>query len=267
MQTADNYHMGAVGPSVPDSRDTDFPLSAVPSQGVPRQHYVLSRVPANQGKQGSCVAHALTHAAETELLVRQGIHTDLSRAFLYQEARAMRGWRDKDTGCFVREAVQVLAEQGTCSENVMPYVSGDYRTRPSKKAYAEGQRNRAAEFHLVPSADLAVGALAADHAVVVAFTVYSNFSEARTTGKWPTPSGPVLGGHSVALMGYDLDGQRLLACNWWQDRGPWGMPHPLAGTDERFAEHRTGYWWIPFAAYESRDFWDCFSVHHFALEV
>ena len=234
---------------------------------LPPQVFLEARFPTGQGQQNSCVWNGFPHALETEAWTHQSLQTDISRAFGYQETRAVQGWRDKDNGCFVRDAVDVCRRVGVVSANTMPYDERDYKTRPTPTAYQEAYRNRTAEFYAVPSAAAAMNAIHKGNCVLFAFSVYPSFADTGRTGEWATPKGRVEGGHLVCAEGFDQAKGSFLCTNWWGEE--WGVDHPMAETSLFWlpVEGRRSYWWMPFEVFESKVVWDQFCVKAFKLEV
>lgn len=273
----EHRQLGVVAPSIPDERDWQFPVGVIGDDDLPSAAFVPSpNLPSLQGKQNSCVFNGIPYALEAEAFNEQGIRTDISRAFGYSEARAVRGWRQQDTGCYVRDAIHVCQKIGVVSANLMPYNENDFRTTPTEQGanigmnlYEEASRNRTAQFYFVPTVAQVKEALARGNMVVFAFSVHRSFNDVADDGLWVPPSGPIDGAHLVTACGYDDDGMgegALLVANWWKR---WGADHPLSGDEgwEHFTSGARRHFWLPYSVWESRTVWDQFTLHAFDLET
>lgn len=270
-QRIGEHALGVPGPSMPDARDWLYPLPprAPGAPGAPRRDFIWPGRPrSDQGPQGSCVPSSISRAFEVDTLLTEEADTDVSRAYLYKEARRLQGWELEDTGSFARDVIHVLRTLGVPSENRFPYVPSDFTREPSKAAHREARRNRAAEFRSCPTPDHVLAALDRSDVVVLCFTVYESFEESGETGIWTPPRGKILGGHCVTAEGYDLDhpaGPSALCANSWGRS--WGIEHPLNQEDEAYAEFFGGYFWLPFDVFTTAAVWDVFSIHRSALVV
>jgi C1A family cysteine protease len=70
----------------------------------------------DQSQTNSCVANALAGAYEYLAKRQLGDSGDVSRLFIYYNARALMGWEHKDDGSTITGAIETLEEFGTCSE-------------------------------------------------------------------------------------------------------------------------------------------------------
>lgn len=268
--TALGYKLGVVAPSLPDVRDWPYPARGAGSD-LPSEHYLPTKEQTFQGGQGSCLPHFVTQAIEDHLWLEQGVRTDLSIPFVYYEARRRRGWQDRDTGSFMRDAIAVARELGIPPSVVMPYDEDDWTTPPSAEAFRVAARNRAAEFYACRTSLDVASAIADGHPVGICFNVYENIERAGYDGMLPPPQGALLGAHCWELDGFvRRDGALLfLVKNWWAsnpDGSPWGFPHPLAEEDARFERHTHGRCWMPAAWIDGRQAYDGFAVLRFPLE-
>lgn len=282
------HRLGVIGPSIPDSRDWPFPSSLIvgasgeeiddimPAIEHDGGYYCTLRdLPSIQGVQNSCVWHGFPAALEHDAFIR-GIETDISEAFGYQETRALRGWRNKDSGCFTRDAIEVCRKVGVVSRNLMPYNQHDYKTTPKQRGeqigmdlYAEAARNRMAEFYEVYHVEQCIAACKLNRQTTVCITIYETFEyNTGRTGVWtaPTPGIRVEGAHLINVVGCDIRNARFLLPNWWGR--DWGVDHPLADTHPAFAKFKNqrSFWWMPFNVYVSKDVWDKFALLAFRLE-
>ena len=166
----------------------------------------------NQLSIGSCTAHAGVGMVEYFEKRAFGRHIDASRLFLYKATRNLLGWTG-DTGAFLRTTMAALALFGVPPESYWKYNVAEYDTEPTAFCYAFAQSYQSITYYrLDPSGtprDLLLDRikvyLRAGLPSMFGFTVYSSYTQARTTGEIPFPSSGEnsVGGHAVVAVGYD----------------------------------------------------------------
>jgi len=208
----------------PDFRDyTEATLAVKPlfaSAGVLK---VVTRLPKkmdlrrwcspieDQGKIGSCTAHAGVALVEYFERKAFGKHLDASRLFLYKTTRNLLRWTG-DTGAFLRSTMAALVLFGVPPEEYWPYNEDAYDQEPFAFCYAFAQQYQAIRYLRLDPPEI-YGAellkkikthLAAQLPLMFGFTVYSSI-ESSGDGRIPIPfeQEKILGGHAVAAVGYD----------------------------------------------------------------
>ena len=166
----------------------------------------------DQGKIGSCTAHAGVSIVEYFERRAFGNHLDASRLFLYKTTRNLLHYTG-DTGAFIRSAMAALALFGVPPEEYWPYNPADFDKEPPGFCYALARNYQAISYYRldVPgtSRDALLAAikknLAAGIPAMFGFTVYSSYMQSAKTGKipFPAPNEKIVGGHAIAAMGYD----------------------------------------------------------------
>ncbi len=212
------------------------PTLKAPTDALP-QHVDLRSICSpieDQGSTGSCVANAIVGALEMHQRKAGLPVTDLSRLFLYYNARALAKNEDKDTGSFIHHGMAALMAFGVCEERMWPYLEPMFMTRPTEACYQNATHYEAVQFARTPRGLSALAALA--QGLPVAFGMYvpgNCYRVAGETGMMPMPEElPDPGqpsGHAMLLVGYDLGRESYLVRNSW-------------GTG--FGD--AGYCWIPF---------------------
>jgi C1A family cysteine protease len=196
-------------PDLPDARD--FLYRAPRRTGLPK---VASVVPACRGTTdqtvlGSCTGHLwgfLYQFAHDKLGFAAEFVT--SPLFIYFCARDLEGTIGYDAGAQIRTGAKALAKYGVCHEASWPYEIDKYRKRPPRRAYTEAEKHQAVKYWRVGQAlDQVRGCIAEGFPVGVGISVYESFESrmVERTGKVPLPSArdALLGGHAIALVGYD----------------------------------------------------------------
>ena len=177
----------------------------------------------DQGQLGSCVGQSTALVFNFVLREQKVEVFSPARQFIYYNARLMLGTVQSDSGCMIRDAMKVLGNTGVPTEEVWPY-SSRFNQRPSAAAYANAKalHHQALQYQrLNRSIEEFKVALFNRHPIVLGFSVYENFYQ-----PWvqrfvaPLPSGRLLGGHAVTVIGYDDLLKGFLIQNSWGSR--WG---------------------------------------------
>lgn len=172
----------------------------------------------NQADLGSCVANAIVGDLEF-LEISQGMpYVDLSRLFLYYNARLASNEVDKDEGSVISVAMNSLTQVGVCKEETFPYDTNKVFYRPTWEAYREAYAHTLVEYFHIESYGNALIAdiqksLQAKHPVVFGTPVYEAIRSC--TGQLAMPSGKSIGGHAMLIVGYDIPQRVLIVRNSW----------------------------------------------------
>lgn len=230
----------------PDDRDYDYNFARDPNpKSVVDLRHLASPV-EDQLHLGSCVGQAIVGAFE--LMINQlypGKFIDLSRLFVYYNARLYEGgyYLNEDVGAYVRDGIKAVNKWGVCAERLWPYVVEEFASPPSIQSYEDAKSRIIRNYYRVYSVEDMIDAMNKGYPVVISMNVYDSFYNLSYPGldvlDMPSSYEDLIGGHAVALVGYDLDKKMLLARNSfgldWGDRG---------------------YFWIPFD-YAVKDLMDC----------
>lgn len=187
-----------------------------------------------QGAPNSCVAHAVTSALEATLGVE-----DLSRLFVYWNARSYAGQTGFDAGCQPRNAMRGIANFGAPLETYYPYDKTQITVKPPIDAYnaAIGLRSRIKAYQSVTSLAAMKSALTQGLPVAFAFMVPDTFvSDTKFSGVQPmfTSTSRWLGSHAVVAVGFDDDAGTVMCRNsfgpTWGNAGYFTMPYAWFAT-------------------------------------
>jgi C1A family cysteine protease len=280
MKMDTNFGIPAMGwlPDFPDFRDFGFDMDVVPvkqkSLGVKRSvkenlsKLGMTGVPPaslptvvdlrawcspieDQLNLGSCTANA--GVATVEYFEKRAFNTyiDASRLFLYKVTRDLLGLTG-DTGAYLRSTMAALVLFGLPPEKYWPYIVANFDNEPSSFLYAFAENFKSISYYrLDPSGTTPLNLLsriklylAAGLPSMFGFTVYSSYTQANQTGKfpYPMPGESVVGGHAIVAVGYDdtmkikntspgaqeTTGALLIRNSWstaWGDAGYGWLPY------------------------------------------
>lgn len=209
-----------------DPRDQVFGLSAPLPPSVDLRP-IMSPVD-QQGTINSCVGNSVTAALEAVLKV-----SDLSRLFVYYNARALEGRTAIDAGCQIRNAIKGIVTNGVSKEVIWPYNTSSFAVRPSSAAYTDAAPLKARiGYAQVTNLTALKTALATGLPVVFGFSVPDTFvSKTRYDGFLPYPVAGTkfVGAHAVTAVGYD-DARSVVICRNsfgvnWGTSGHFEMPY------------------------------------------
>ncbi|CAF4677384.1 unnamed protein product [Rotaria socialis] len=144
----------------------------------------------DQSKIGSCAANALAGAYEYLTKKDNGRNTDVSRLFIYYNARAKnkKFGSVTDSGCSMTSAIEALEEFGTCLESIWAYNVSKVNTRPNDQAYQEAKNHTISEaFEVDINLFEMKSCLAQGYPFAFGLRLYSSFDKATETGLVPMP--------------------------------------------------------------------------------
>jgi C1A family cysteine protease len=199
----------------------------------------------DQGHLGSCTGQAVVGAYE--LLLNKEVPAqflDLSRLFVYYNARLIENAINEDVGAYMRDAVKATHKYGICNEKLWPYNISDFAVTPSITSYDDARHRTIKNYYRISVLEDILDALNKEMPVVFSIRVYASFDDLYNTDapvtKTPSDGDAPIGAHAMCFVGYDLPKKMLLARNSFGT--DWGMK---------------GYCYIPFdyARTEVMDSW------------
>jgi C1A family cysteine protease len=187
----------------------------------------------SQYQLGSCVGNAIANAYEHMVKRNYPEHfVDLSRLFIYYNARAELSEELLDAGTTVRNGLKGLRKYGACRETAWPYDLEKFDDKPSEEAYTDAKPRSITGYQRLYTEGYVIDALSAGKPVVFGIEVFEGFmylTKDDAVLKMPTSTSISYGGHAMCLVGYNLYNHQFLAKNSF-------------GTD--WGDN--GYCWIPF---------------------
>ncbi|MCU0325991.1 MAG: C1 family peptidase [Spirosomaceae bacterium] len=192
----------------------------------------------------SCVANAFAGAYEYLAKRQLGDSADVSRLFIYYNARYLADEQDRDNGSMMVNAIEGLKEYGACSEEIWVNDQGMITEEPPQEAYDHAANFRIMEAeYLETDLDLWRATLAEGYPIAFALNTFASFDKAtsnRGRVPMPKPSDNVRethGWHAMLCVGYSDPDQMFIVRNSWGE--DWGD---------------AGYCYIPYSYVINMDF-------------
>ncbi|MEM5518349.1 C1 family peptidase [Henriciella sp. AS95] len=213
----------AIGGCLPDEAGTSFPqLNKTASVSRPASVDLRAHCSPveDQRRVGSCVGNAVAGALEYHQIKNGRSLRDLSRLFIYYNARRLEGKEMEDTGCSRRKALASVLAYGVCPETMWPYQEAMVTVAPTRDCYSAAQRFLGVEFAELTHGNAVKDVLASGLPVVFGMGVPASLSRmnyenwimrAPDDGQWE----PSRGGHAMLIVGYDDTENMYLIRNSW----------------------------------------------------
>lgn len=174
----------------------------------PNEYIIKTNVPVyHQGQTSSCVSNAcIGMLAMLQDLANNKPQAQLSRLFLYWNARAAIGETDKDKGSFIHDALASLKTTGVCEESFWPFSESDTLHQPNQLAYKRGDDNQIGDYYEITATDnerlLQIeAAIKANHPVVFGTAVGTELLQYQGEGiSFDLPKKSI-GGHAMCVVG------------------------------------------------------------------
>jgi C1A family cysteine protease len=222
-------------PDLPDHRDRIYNLeeSILSAPALPPKFSLREEMPKvyNQEELGSCTANAIAAVLEHQAMREAKPEDTPSRLFIYYGEREIEGTIETDSGAQVRDGIKVVATEGAPPEVPdWPYDIKRFAERPPEKAYQDAKLEKAVKYQrIIPGGHGAPirTAVHAHHPIAFGFSVPSSFEG----GAWnpatqvlplPEPGEKSIGGHAVAIVGWDFSRARFPDNDAVEIRNSWG---------------------------------------------
>jgi hypothetical protein len=188
----------------------------------------------DQGETNSCVANATAGAFEYLIKQHTGSNYDVSRMFIYYNARKLEDDDIEDEGTAIHDAVDSLKRFGVCAEKTWPFDENRVNAKPHANAYDEADEAMVDQLEQVPTElDAWRHCLAEGRPIIFGVALYDSFDKARK-GKVPMPTDRETtrgkhGRHAMLCVGYsDTDELFIVRNSWgskWGDNGYCYIPY------------------------------------------
>lgn len=236
--------------SPPDPRDRDF---AAVRPRLPRASgsdvILPERTPiGDQGGIGSCVGNATCDAFE--LVAEKPIQ--LSRLFVYWNARRSHGEEGRDEGTYPRAAFRSLTSLGVCPEALWPHDEAHVLERPPVLAYESAYDHRLYSYYAIKSRGAALlddieSAVRGGLPVVFGTNVGDAFEQTNGVEALDAPR-LSRGGHAIVCVGMRTTTK---GAREWLIRNSWGRTFGAGGycwfSSAYMTDPATSDFWVPLA--------------------
>mgnify|MGYP002777181507 CR=1 FL=1 len=187
----------------------------------------------NQGNSNSCTANAMAGAYEYLANRLRGTAEDVSRLFIYYNARDLDGDTSQDEGTYLKSCVKVLRQYGACLERTWAFDIERIYDEPGEEAYEEAANFLIEDaYRLKVDLDAMRSCLAEGYPFSFGLQLFSSFQKAGANGLVPMPDPDREqhdGGHAMLCVGYsDADKVFIVRNSWgeeWGDRGYCYIPY------------------------------------------
>ncbi len=203
----------------------------------------------DQGRIGSCAANAVVGAMEYHQRRAGEPPTELSRLFVYYNARALADRQSEDAGTYIHHVMAAVLAHGACPERLWPYQQAMWAMKPHDSCYQAASYHEAVEYARTPLGPVCKAVIAAGLPVVFGASLPNAWMQEagspsagvmRPAGDWPAPGG----GHAMLIVGYD-DAARawIIRNSWGADWGDRGHAYVDYDVLARYS-HPHSYWTI-----------------------
>jgi C1A family cysteine protease len=196
----------------------------------------------------SCVANAFAGAYEYLAKRHLGAAADVSRLFIYYNARAEEGIEGEDVGSMMYCAIDGLKKYGACAEELWHNDEGAITETPPDEAYEHAAQFTVADAESIETdLELWKSTLAEGYPIAFALNTFASFEDAPThnRGKVAMPrkneaQAEEHGWHAMLCVGYsDKDQMFIVRNSWsaeWGDKGYCYIPYKYM-MDENYNGH------------------------------
>lgn len=195
------------------------PLSA--AAALPSK-VMLSHPPVgDQGSQGSCVGWGTSNTRAVHLYYAKNYtswsnSTDvLSAAYIYNQVKVNS---DCGSGAYIKDALNLLKNQGVCTYSSMPYVESNCSKQPTSSQKQNASDKKITSWTTIKKTDLTSikQQLYDHHPVVIGISVDQLWENGGDKNHvWKKNSGSTFGGHCVSIVGYDDSMNAFYVQNSW----------------------------------------------------
>lgn len=193
-----------------DPQDARFAWRKRPLSSVPVRKSVNLWTPSMEIRTqafNDCTGQAGAYA------MRMALHTvlgrdpgELSPLYLYALGRAVWGGQHEDEGSYLRTLFSAIKVQGACTEEAFPYDDHGPFDMPGWKQIKNGFKHRGLRsYRRVYTPHEAREALSEGFPLVGGWNISEAFAKWRGPEPFDQDSGPPIGGHAMAVCGYEGD--------------------------------------------------------------
>lgn len=184
----------------------------------------------------SCVANSFVGAYEYLAKRNLGASADVSRLFVYYNARSLEGDAIEDSGTEMYLAINSLLEYGACAEAIWPNDETLLCEEPHADAYEHAANFKITDYEAIETdLNLWRHTLAEGYPIAFALNTFESFDQAtQNRGRVPMPKKSdnvreTHGWHAMLCVGYsDKDKMFIVRNSWgpeWGEKGYCYIPY------------------------------------------
>ena len=137
----------------------------------------------------------------------------------------MEGSVNKDAGAQIRDGIKSVHKIGVCDENIWEYDITKFKEKPPNMCYTQAKKYRGLKYHrLNQNLDDLKCCLLDGYPFTIGISIYESFESdnVKKTGLVPMPKKDekLLGGHALAVVGYDNEYGFIVRNSWGNE---WGL--------------------------------------------
>lgn len=197
-------------PDKTDSRDFVF-KATVPTGELPESIDLrkYASIIEDQAGTGSCVSCATVSVLEYLENKNGANFVDLSRLFVYYNARAAETNVNEDTGNSIRAVLRTIAKKGACEERLWKFREYRLFEKPTPECYADGLKHQILYYYRLYNVNDLRKCLANELPAIIGIKLFESFEsrDVEETGIVPMPKEgeSFLGYHATSIFGYTPD--------------------------------------------------------------
>lgn len=207
---------------------------------------------SNQYSLSSCASNASADAVEILMGIQDPKSVkQLSRLFVYYNARNAIGEVDKDAGCYIKDCFKSMSTLGVCEESMWAYDELKVFAQPTLFCYASANDNKINNYYRINEdsnkLDNIELAIRSNHPVVFGTIINEEFQSCGSFDEYPIFSKPKssVGRHAMLVCGLRyINGKRHFVI-----RNSWGSLWSHGGrclfTEDYMNSEETNDIWVP----------------------
>jgi C1A family cysteine protease len=235
--------------------DVEFPTAEPGLASLPDAFTLIEELPCPfyEPEAATCTAQAVAGCYAHLHRKRFGQWMALSRLHLYEQARRFFGATPpcEEKGAWLGAAIQMLAKNGACREELWPFNIDDQCGSPSSACLKDAPNHRLQQYWNIDSQypvslsadprtrsesrdnqkaleNLIISCLVSGYPVVFAIKLYMNFKPGPPDDRIPWPDDKFWMWHAMLLYGYDRNIRMYKVQNswgvWWGHEGKCRIP-------------------------------------------
>lgn len=205
----------------------------------------------NQYSLSACAGNATADSVEILDAFDGKPHLELSRLFVYSKSRELHQELNKDQGTYISTCFEVLSRFGICEETEWPYDISKVFITPSLISLREATGHKIHSYYHISEEGndriaAVLTALRSNHPVVFGTQITQAF-EQYTGGVLSVPTGDVIGGHAMIIVGWDSKVNAFIVKNSWGST--WGQGGFWYMSPDYLTWDNTWDLWVPTRGY------------------